>query len=142
MLKLNLGCGPDYREGWHNVDLSGKCDETVDLSTYPWPWEDGQFEQIVANDILEHMPMCLPFIDECWRVLTSGGRLVVRTPKGDSPYLWIDPTHIRGYEPETFHFFDPTTEYGKYNDHLTPYKWKIISSEVVNYNVCVEMEKI
>ncbi len=44
--KINLGCGDDYREDWHNVDIQGDAaDQRLDLEATPWPWPDDSFEQ-------------------------------------------------------------------------------------------------
>ena len=36
-MKLNLGCGKDYIDGWVNVDLydDSKCDVVYDLEKFP-----------------------------------------------------------------------------------------------------------
>ena len=35
-MKLNLGCGTDYKEGWINVDMGDcKCDVKHDLENFP-----------------------------------------------------------------------------------------------------------
>ena len=47
-MKLNLGCGKDYIDGWVNVDFydDSKCDVTHDLEEFPWPWEDDSVSEI------------------------------------------------------------------------------------------------
>lgn len=142
--KLNLGCGFDILEDYHNVDINGVCDERVDLSVYPWPWSDGSFVHILANDLVEHLPAgsLIRFMDECHRILGNDGIIEIRTPTPEAPFFYIDPTHVRPYLPETFHFFDPSTDFGKKNDHLTDKKWEIISNVVLNYNICVELRKL
>ena len=51
-MKLHLGCGDEYREGWVNVDhLSPLADERVDLSVFPWPWEDNVADEIYLEQV-------------------------------------------------------------------------------------------
>ncbi len=79
--KLQLGDGLDY------------------LNACP----DGAFDAIAAFDVFEHLtrPELLDTCRAIVRALKPGGRLLVRTPNGSSPYhgdfLWGDPTHERAY---------------------------------------------
>jgi predicted SAM-dependent methyltransferase len=55
-MKLNLGCGSDYRQGYINVDrVSGVADVVHDLNVFPYPWSDNSVDEIVARHILEHL---------------------------------------------------------------------------------------
>lgn len=83
-MKLNLGCGNDIRQGYVNVDfrqLPG-VDQVVDLSKFPWPWKDGEIEEIAMLDFLEHFPyrQTGKILDECWRIMRVGGYLDVQVP--------------------------------------------------------------
>ena len=89
--RLNLGAGEDYRDGWHNVDISEAVapDEVVDLSETPWPWPDGSFAHIKAQHVLEHLEP-VPW-GELVRVLEAGGTFVLAYPIGHARFE--DPTH-------------------------------------------------
>lgn len=89
--RLNLGCGEDYRDGWHNVDVSAAVepDEVTDLQTVPWPWDDDAFKVIEARHVLEHLDS-VPW-GELVRVLKSGGLLRLTYPIGHTRFE--DPTH-------------------------------------------------
>ncbi|TXH58134.1 MAG: methyltransferase domain-containing protein [Desulfurellales bacterium] len=116
-MKLNLGCGKHRLDGFVNVDLTGS-DQDVDLSVFPWPWEDGTVEEIVASHVLEHFSKegGRTFIEECHRVLSEGGVLHIAVPDMDkfinahltgdfSPlkgYKWTDLNHLCGGD-ETEH---------------------------------------
>lgn len=148
-MKLDLACGPQNKPGYvHHENVGTKSrlqhvDIEHDLTKYPWPWKDGEFEEVAAEDIVEHLPALIPFINECHRILKVGGVLTIRTPSWDADFSHIDPTHIRLYALDTFDFFDPTTSYGKYNIHLTDLKWKLISKEKTdNGNLVAVLEKI
>lgn len=86
-MKLNVGCGKDVRPGYVNVDLHSAPDLDVqcDLSLLPWPWADGQAEEVMMLDFLEHFPYAKTdeMLVECWRVLEPGGKLIIQVPDGE-----------------------------------------------------------
>jgi len=81
--KLNLGSGADIREGYTNVDMNdyGRPDtmvgEITDLPGLP----SSNFEEIIAQDILEHIKFrdTLRALHEWNRLLVVGGRLYIRS---------------------------------------------------------------
>jgi predicted SAM-dependent methyltransferase len=82
-LKLNLGCGPDIRQGYVNVDLEPASQVLgVDLSQFPWPWEDDSTDEILMLDLLEHFPyrQTDSILNEAWRVLKVGGHIDIQVP--------------------------------------------------------------
>ena len=82
-MKLNLGCGADIRDGYINVDVikSRGVDVVCDISQ-KLPFEDNSCEEIIAQDILEHLTkeQLESTLAEISRVLLIGGRLKVRIP--------------------------------------------------------------
>jgi predicted SAM-dependent methyltransferase len=80
---LQLGCGPDYFDGWLNTDLVPQdLGKVVYLdATRRFPFPDGKFDFIMAEQIIEHLPFDggLHMLRECHRVLRSGGTLRVAT---------------------------------------------------------------
>lgn len=129
-MKLNLGCGNDVREGWQNVDNGYDLPDdviTLDLNTLHWMnWTDNSVSEIECFDVLEHLKSTVNFINECWRVLKPGGTLKIQVPRYDHPNVWLDPTHLRAYHPDTFDYFDPTTKWGQLYQMYSPYKWTIL----------------
>ena len=79
-IKLHLGCGEDYKEGWVNVDRYSKSDIKHDLNNYPYPFEDNSVDYILAEHIVEHLDDTLDFFTEAYRILKKGGRLRVQVP--------------------------------------------------------------
>lgn len=70
------------------------------------PFEDGEFDRIVAAEILEHIPADIQAIDELVRVLRPGGTLAVSVPrwlpeiinwKLSADYHNVEGGHIRIY---------------------------------------------
>ena len=80
-VKLNLGCGPDYRKGWVNIDLnkSVKTDKKVDFLEKGIPYKDNSVDEIFCKNLFEHVPNPLDFLLEMKRVLKKGGRAKIIT---------------------------------------------------------------
>lgn len=81
-VRLNLGCGRDYKKGYINVDVvtDFPVDVIADLSK-PLPFKSNYADEILASDILEHFTKedGEIFLQECYRVLKVGGVLILRT---------------------------------------------------------------
>jgi len=86
-MKLHIGCGTVYREGWINVDNNSdhnitKLDLNWDVSN-PIPYPDNSVDFISSEHFIEHLPIqtAIKFLKECKRVLKIGG--VIRTSSFD-----------------------------------------------------------
>lgn len=104
--KLNIGCGNAYLEGFWNIDI-GNCKKDADWDiTQPIPVQDGQFDQIYANHVLEHIPRekFFPVFRELHRILASGGLLAFQVPKAGSDNFWTDPTHTMPFTARTMDY--------------------------------------
>lgn len=81
--KLNVGCGYDYRQGYLNVDLHAvhKPDLVADVTCLPM-LPDAAFDEIVAQDVLEHFERAktAPALAEWSRLLAPQGVLEIRVP--------------------------------------------------------------
>jgi predicted SAM-dependent methyltransferase len=81
--KFNVGCGLDKREGYTNVDINGFHDpDLIADITDIHQVEDGFAEEVLAQDVLEHVPTTklMPALVEWNRVLCMDGTLRVRVP--------------------------------------------------------------
>jgi len=113
--KLNLGCGSDIKKGWVNLDsarLEG-VDVVHDLRVLPLPFEDSSFDEIVCQDIIEHIDDYAPLLKELHRLLATGGLLHIRVPHFTSKNNFTDPTHQRMFSTSTFDFFTQGTRWHK-----------------------------
>lgn len=86
-VKVNLGCGLDFREGWLNVDVRPLypgnagflCCDLADVDEHI---EDESVEEIVAQDVLEFVPwrQLDGVLVTLWKKLRLGGVLFIRVP--------------------------------------------------------------
>lgn len=144
-MRLNLGAGRDPSPGWVNVDMvpGPGIDVVHNLTDYPWPFEDGTATHIKAVDVLEHLPPYTPdhrpgvvaFLEECHRLLVDGGELFIQTPRWDADFLWIDPTHVRGFHEQSLDFFDPSTHYGRVSGYYSRARFAVRHETLPNRNL-------
>lgn len=106
MLKLNLGSADNYRPGYLNVDRFqyGNVDVVTDL-TQRWPWEDGSVDEILAYDIIEHLPDKIHTMNEAHRVLRLGGLFDIIVPTTDGRGAFQDPTHVSYWNRNSFFYY-------------------------------------
>lgn len=106
--KIDLGCGKNKREGFFGVDMSPdvKPDLVWNLEEYPYPFEDGQIEEIHCSHTIEHLQELMPFMNECHRILKQGGIMSVVAPYYTSVRCWQDPTHIQPISEHTFLYYN------------------------------------
>jgi SAM-dependent methyltransferase len=76
-----------------DVSPDTEADIVHDLNTFPYPLEDSGFDEVVMQDVLEHLREPVKVLDELHRVLRPGGRLQLRTPHFSSALAYSDPTH-------------------------------------------------
>jgi SAM-dependent methyltransferase len=98
---LNLGCGRKRLEGAINVDhvIETQPDVLHDLNMRPWPLTENHFEEVIANDVLEHLEDVLATLTEIHRVCRQGAIVRVAVPHFSSANAYSDPTHrhVFGY---------------------------------------------
>ena len=107
--KLHLGCGHNIKNGWVNhdiVELPG-VDIVHDLTVFPWPWENGYFDEVIAKDVFEHLPDTVRTVEEIYRITKPGAYVHISVPYWNSWESVTDPTHCTTFNEFTFEFFDP-----------------------------------
>lgn len=83
MKRLNLGCGNSYHEEWTNIDFVSRSKHVVAHNLLKGiPFEDNLFDMVYHSHVLEHFEKASAFIflEECFRVLKSGGIIRVAVP--------------------------------------------------------------
>lgn len=143
-MNVNLGCGEKKINGAIGVDFrkTNATDIIHDLRVFPWPFEDEQFENAIANDIIEHMLYVIPFLDECWRITKPGGHLIIHTDYFTSEQSYTDPTHLHYFTLESFDFFDPDTSWGKRYGWYTDKKWKVLRRAIDGNETKFDLQKL
>lgn len=117
-MKLNIGCGRDIRPDFVNVDIVDLGGNIVhDLTVFPWPFADDSADEILAIDIIEHIPrgpMLVNAINEIIRILKVGGVGRIQVPDANFAHpAWTDPTHHGGFTKESLCYWDQSHPYCK-----------------------------
>ncbi len=118
--RINLGSGKDYKFGYLNIDIREEVhpDVVFDLGqpvTFPLHFEsiftgeitidENEFEEIVANDVLEHVPDLERLMGNCLKLLKVGGQFKINVPYDLSLGAWQVPTHIRGFNQNSWLYY-------------------------------------
>jgi SAM-dependent methyltransferase len=101
-MKLNLGCGDNYREGWQNIDLfASKVDQRLDLNL-DWPWADSSVDEIFSRGLYEHLKDFNHAWLESWRIVKPGGIITLIVPHFASPLEPWPGQHLHQFSLHTF----------------------------------------
>ena len=96
---LDVGCGVAKWPGAVGLDISPETDADVvaDLDTFPYPLEDDAFDQILCQDVIEHVERPIQVLEELHRIGRPGARIHLRTPHFSSLLAYSDPTHRHAF---------------------------------------------
>ncbi len=105
-MKLNLGCGEDYKEGWLNCDISKQVnpDMIVNLEK-KLPFKTNSVFRIIISHTLEHINNFVPLMHELHRICKKDAKIEILVPFYSSWGQFNDPTHVRFFSPFTFEYF-------------------------------------
>jgi predicted SAM-dependent methyltransferase len=114
-LKLNLGAADRHIDGYRSVDLYVNIRPTpeeckdwqyADLN-YSWPWLDSSVDEIIAFDIIEHLPNRIHTMNEMHRVLKPGAIAQIEVPNATQGAGFAqDPTHQSQWCMNSFQYYE------------------------------------
>ena len=164
MKELLLGCGSrthkDIAIGnaeFDNVvrlDINADHNPDVvwDLTKHPLPFENEEFDEIHAYEVLEHLAnqgdykFFFSEFSEYWRILKPNGYFMATVPIG--VWVWGDPSHKRQIQKETLELLkqEKYQQVGKtsMSDFRNIYKvsFKTIYVEETDTNLCFVLQKV
>jgi len=108
IVKLDIGCGSSKRDGYIGVDkLNFDCVDIVhDLNTLPYPFENDYADEIILDNVLEHLDDPIAVIHELHRIGKNNCKVNIIVPYFRSFYSIIDPTHKNFFGYYYFFYFD------------------------------------
>jgi SAM-dependent methyltransferase len=112
LIKLDIGCGSNKREGFLGVDAIQfpGVDVVFDIRNAPWPWPDNSVEEANCSHVLEHLTNLdgkwerVRFFNELHRVLVPGGKCQIIIPHWCSMRYYGDPTHKEPFSEFGFYY--------------------------------------
>lgn len=118
MLKINLGCGEDYKEGYVNIDISKlvRADLYLDLEKEKLPYGDSTVDEFRAWHFLEHVKDLSPIMEEIWRVGKHNAKIHIQTPYAFSHWNLSNIHHHQMITEYTFKFWENWRLAGKRED--------------------------
>ena len=103
LLKIDLGCGKNKREGFKGVDIRPweGVDFVLDIANAHWPWPDNSVDEAHASHFIEHLtwPQRVHFFNELGRVLKKGAKAQIIWPHWCADRYYGDPTHQQPMSP-------------------------------------------
>ena len=106
---LDVGCGVNKTEGAVGLDNNPRTGADVihDLGQIPYPFADNEFDLVVSNHVIEHIPDVMAFVSELHRITKPGGRIRILTPHYTNGDWASDPTHRNHFNSFSFNTFMP-----------------------------------
>jgi len=101
-----------------------------DLNIMPYPFADNSIEEIIADNILEHLDDVVVVMEELYRVCRNGAIIKISLPYYKSSGAFSDPTHKHFFTENSFQCFTVGHEYHFY----TKAKFKIVKRELLSKN--------
>lgn len=116
MIKLNLGCGNNYKKGWINVDFNKevKADVYTDLNK-KLPFDDNSVDEVLLDNVLEHIKRekLFAFLEELYRICGTGAIIRIFVPHYSSMYALKHIAHQNYFGMCSFDIFDPRPTFNR-----------------------------
>ncbi|HLD83390.1 MAG TPA: hypothetical protein VI979_00890 [archaeon] len=117
-MKLNFGCGRDYKNGWINIDnnIDFKADKYVDVFKFPLPFKDGSVGEIYASHVIEHCPRHVgltKLFEELYRICREGAVITIKVPHVSDFGAFADSTHHYYFKSDTLNYIFTTSFTGE-----------------------------
>jgi SAM-dependent methyltransferase len=137
---LNLGCGRGCKPEHYGIDIEDYVgvSKVWDL-TQGIPIDGNTFDEVIAKDILEHIPqgkLCVKIMEEIYRVLKPGGRAYIDVPSTDGGGVGAfgNPYHISFWNKDTIKYYLDDKYTGGWRSSIGVNCWFIPESVITYYN--------
>ena len=123
-----MGCGNKKIPDFLGVDRfkTAAADLTHDLNIIPYPFADNCADEIIVDNVLEHLDDVIGVMEELYRICQNGAIVKISLPYYKSSGAFADPTHKHFFTENSFQYFTEAYEYHFY----TRAKFKILKREL------------
>lgn len=114
---LHIGAGNRKIAGAVTLDINPRVNPDVvwDLNVFPYPFEDGTFDRVVCEHVIEHLQNVISVMEELHRVSKPGGRVYISVPHFSSLNFNTDPTHVHAFSSRSFDYICLDTDLLNYD---------------------------
>lgn len=114
---LNLGSGRKTVEGAVNIDRAADLGAEVihDLDQRPWPLPSDHFDEVLANDVIEHLGDVIGTFAEIHRICRDGAVVRITVPHFTCANAFTDPTHLHHFGYFSFDYLTGDNELSYYS---------------------------
>jgi SAM-dependent methyltransferase len=128
MKKLNLGSGLKVLKGWVNVDLTDTYGAQIihDLEKFPYPFKDNTFDEILMDNVLEHLEDTIKVMKELHRISKRGAIIKIIVPHYSGAMAWGHLTHKKAFGSGSFGNFEPQN-WERYSD----FSFKVLENRLI-----------
>lgn len=104
LVKLNLGCGTDYKKGFINVDIldSVKVDKKCDLQKLPLPFKDNSVDYIYSRYLMIYIGDLYLWLKELHRICKPGAIIKFEELHFSCTSRHTDLARVRGFTTDSF----------------------------------------
>lgn len=130
--RLNIGCGNKKIPGYIGVDLTktNATDILHDLNRFPYPFQNNSIQEILLDNVIEHLDNVIKVIEELHRILIKNGKIIIRVPYAKSDSAFVDPTHKHFFTEKSFNYFTDGFSYSYYTKARFHVKYNYISNSI------------
>ena len=106
--KLQLGSGLKVLKGYINVDLTKKygAEVTHNLEKFPYPFKNNEFDEILADNVIEHLKDTIRVMEELHRISKPGAIIKIIVPHYSGCMAFSHLTHKSFFGSGTFNNFE------------------------------------
>lgn len=110
VLKIEVGCGANKKEGYVRCDLEAKVnpDYVFNAEKDKWPFKDDSVDEVLSENLCEHLQDLDHYMQEAWRVSKKDGKLTILVPYFKHKGAVADPDHVRFFCEDSMMFYDKT----------------------------------
>jgi SAM-dependent methyltransferase len=131
-MKLNLGCGAKIIEGFTGVDIikTPAVEVIHDLNVFPYPFSDNSVDEIILDNVLEHLDNVIKVMEELHRISQPGAIVKIKVPYFKSNSAFTDPTHKHFFTEKSFKYFSADNPLHFY----TSAKFKVLETQLIRHS--------
>ncbi|HLP16840.1 MAG TPA: class I SAM-dependent methyltransferase [Bacteroidota bacterium] len=121
---LDVGCGLRKKEGAIGIDINPRSDADVvhDLNVTPYPFVSNYFDEILCDNVLEHLDNIVKVMSELHRLAKPSGKVTIVVPFFPHRQANTDPTHLHFFGIHSFDYFTSGNSYADFRYAATQFE--------------------